>query len=350
MSIAARASAHGPTPEYSRAASVTRAADQLLARLLADDADPGLCARTADRLTESADAVARRRRLPPMQVSGDLLIRLRMLEAAMWERDSGIENLPAAERVRLSRPGPALVGSASRLALCTGLAYAAFYVLPVAHGYWIALTVALVMKPDLGSQAVFLTPLIMILLDLVVPDESIRVISEARIATTFIGGLIVVVFGYLIWPSQRHIGVAAQFDATLADLARYARDVAEDVGPPRVGSDRRSIYRRLSDTRVNLQRILSEPPPAGAEAWAWIPVVSAAERITDRITGASAARTPAPTDDLIAVADALDRMSVGSGSTAGRTPTPPAHAGDSTDADVRQLADEIAHLRTLLAR
>ena len=101
---------------------------------------------------------------------------------------------------------------------------------------------------------------------------------------------------------------------------------------------------------MNLQRILSEPPPAGAEAWAWIPVVSAAERITDRITGASAARTPAPTDDLIAVADALDRMSVGSGSTAGRTPTPPAHAGDSTDADVRQLADEIAHLRTLLAR
>ncbi|ROZ88792.1 FUSC family protein [Gordonia sp. OPL2] len=403
MAIAARGSAHGPTPEYARAASVTRAADQLLARLLADDADRDLCARTADRLTDDADAVTHRRRLLPMEVSGNLLIRLRMLESAMWENDTGIEILPTAERARLSRPGPALIASAARLALCTGLAYTAFFTLTLAHGYWIALTVALVMKPDLGSifsravlrsagtvagavigvtvsavlvepqiaaiaiavlaaclpwamarsylwQALFLTPLVMILIDLVVPHESVLDLGGARVATTFVGGLIVVVFGYLIWPSQRHIRIAEPFDATLSDVAHYARDIVDEVGPRRIGIDRQSVYRQLSDTRVSLQRTLSEPPPAGAEAWAWVPVVAAAERITDRITGASAARTPVVTEDLLAVADALDRLATGSGSADDRTPVPPARAGNSADADIRQLADEIAHLRTLVAR
>jgi hypothetical protein len=33
--------------------------------------------------------------------------------------------------------------------------------------------------------------------------------------TTLVGGVIVVVFGYLIWPSQRHIRVSAPFDGDI---------------------------------------------------------------------------------------------------------------------------------------
>lgn len=38
-----------------------------------------------------------------------------------------------------------------RLSLCTALAYSALYLRPIPQGYWIPPTVALVMKPDLGS-------------------------------------------------------------------------------------------------------------------------------------------------------------------------------------------------------
>ncbi|VFA88215.1 Inner membrane protein yccS [Gordonia paraffinivorans] len=371
MGIASRGTSHGPTPEYVRASTVVRAADQLLARLLADDAEPELCGRAADRLEEGAAAVMRRRPLTPIDATGDTLIRVRMLEDALWRAGPAHDELPVAERARLALPGVALVSSAARLALCTGLAYAAFYLLPVAHSYWIALTVALVMKPDLGSifsravlrslgtvagaaiavvvgallttsagealaiavlaaclpwamarsylwQAVFLTPLIMLLIDAVVPHESVLDISEARLITTVIGGLIVVVFGYLIWPSQRHPRVDAAFAAAIEALAAYLRGVADGAAAERVTAERRRAYRRLFDTRVHLQRTLSEPPPAGAEAWSWIPLVTAAERIADRITGISALRRPVPRADLVAAADALDDL-VGETETAVRS-------------------------------
>ncbi|WP_168699170.1 FUSC family protein [Gordonia paraffinivorans] len=167
-------------------------------------------------------------------------------------------------------------------------------------------------------QAVFLTPLIMLLIDAVVPHESVLDISEARLITTVIGGLIVDVFGYLIWPSQRHPRVDAAFAAGIEALAAYLRGVADGAAAERVTAERRRAYRRLFDTRVHLQRTLSEPPPAGAEAWSWIPLVTAAERIADRITGISALRRPVPRADLVAAADALDDL-VGETETAVRS-------------------------------
>ncbi|WP_210755340.1 hypothetical protein [Gordonia paraffinivorans] len=84
------------------------------------------------------------------------------------------------------------------------------------------------------------------------------------------------------------------FAAAIEALAAYLRGVADGAAAERVTAERRRAYRRLFDTRVHLQRTLSEPPPAGAEAWSWIPLVTAAERIADRITGISALRRPVP--------------------------------------------------------
>lgn len=81
-------------------------------------------------------------------------------------------------------------------------------------------------------QAVFLTPLIMLLIDAVVPHESVLDISEARLITTVIGGLIVV-FGYLIWPSQRHPRVDVAFAAAIEALAAYLRGVADGAAAER---------------------------------------------------------------------------------------------------------------------
>ncbi|MEP9395672.1 FUSC family protein [Gordonia sp. VNK1] len=337
-----------------------------------------------------------------------MLIRLCMLESAMWADLPQIrEDRGPGGRSRPALPGPALLTSATQLALCTGVAYAALFYLPVPRGYWIALTVALVMKPDLGSvfsravlrsvgtvagaaiavlvglvidgpaatavvigivaaflpwgmarsylwQAIFMVPLIMWLINLVAPAESLRTLSEARLSTTIIGGLIVIIFGYLIWPSMRRPQIAREFNRALTALASYAKVVADGAAPAQVTASRRDTYRKLADTRVHLQRNLSEPPPAGADAWSWIPVVAGAERVADRITAASASRTPTSGDDIAAVAATLETLSHGvtpaSGHLGQRTPTPPSHGGQAADPSVREMADELAHLGSMLTR
>jgi len=409
IAITRRGTAQGPTREYARAAQVTRAADQLLARLLAHDVDASLATSAAGRLDELADAVAHRRRPAAWSAPPGTLVRLRLLESAIWEPQTSIDDAPVPDRARLAVPGADLLASAGRLALCTALAYAAYFVLPVPHGYWIPLTVALVMKPDLGSvfsravlrsigtvggavialvagllmadallgavaigvlaaclpwamarsyalQAVFLTPLIMVLISTVVPAESIWTLTLARLATTAIGGVIVVVAGYAIWPSARHPRIEPVFDRSLDALVRYAQAVASGQGADAIAGARRAAFRSLSDAKVTLQRTLSEPPPAGAEAWAWIPVVTAAERVADRITDASGSRSPldTPLDAAALAAMAADLESFASrdagGDSATRDPSAPRHGGDSPDPAVRELADEIATVEGMLTR
>ncbi|MET8545169.1 FUSC family protein, partial [Kitasatospora sp. NPDC004799] len=46
----------------------------------------------------------------------------------------------------------------------------------------------------------------------------------------------------------------------------------------------RRLYRDLSTVRSEFQRALTEPPPVGARAQAWWPVVIAVERIVDATT------------------------------------------------------------------
>jgi uncharacterized membrane protein YccC len=203
-------------------------------------------------------------------------------------------------------------------------------------------------------QAIFMVPLIMWLINLVAPAESLRTLSEARLSTTIIGGLIVIIFGYLIWPSMRRPQIARGFNRALTALAYYAKVVADGAAPAQVTASRRDTYRKLADTRVHLQRNLSEPPPACADAWSWIPVVAGAERVADRITAASASRTPTSGDDIAAVAATLETLSHGvtpaSGHLGQRTPTPPAHGGQAADPSVREMADELAHLGSMLTR
>lgn len=141
---------------------------------------------------------------------------------------------------------------ACALALCLGVAYSAhwFYLAP--HWFWIPLTVGLVMKPDLGSirdrslqriigtlggvavgavllgfvgkgyvfvlvmaalagvlpwamqrsyvlQAVFLTPLILMLVDVIVPGTGDADFALQRLIDTVIGSAIVLLVGYLPW-------------------------------------------------------------------------------------------------------------------------------------------------------
>lgn len=411
IAVAARGNSGGPTGDYRRAALIVRAADQLTARILAPDADPDRCAQAARRLTASADAVASGadsaeapERLP---LEGTVLIRVRTLEAALWDDEPS----PAPRSPLRSRPAPpsrALLTSAAALTLCTAIAYGLFLWLPVvwpsmSHGYWIPATVALVMKPDLGSiftratlrtigtmlgavigvaisavvtepqavalavavvgaalpwavgrsymwQGIAITPLLMMLLSLT-PDTTADGIGLDRAVSNAIGGVVAIVFGYAIWPSIRNLSITAPFTATMSEAADYLRSVVHGGD---VAARRTALYRSLSGMRTVLQRTLAEPPPAGTQAWAWIPVVASAERIADRITGLTTmlGTRPQPSD-IDALAERLDTLAdgppTGSSPTTARSPLAPKHGGDSSNPAVRDLADEIAYLGSMLS-
>lgn len=404
-----RRSEEGYSREYYNATRISGASDQLFARLIAEDADPKLLGAAAVRLQDLARVITLNQRLVPTAEDGTLL-RLRVLEAAIWPQSPSFNAAGSASPAH--RIGRELLLTAARLALVTGIAYAAFAYLPVPRGYWIALTVALVMKPDLGSvfqravtraagtivgtalallviwalpgtvwhcaavlvlagflpwasarsyalKAVVMTPMIILMINVVAPAETASELAAARIIATLIGGVIVVVFGYLIWPSSRHPNISHQFGKALEALAAYSRVVAQLGSVPRSSTDqvtaaRRNAYGRLSDVSVSVQRTLAEPPPAGAEASAWLPALAAADRVADRLTDCSAriSRPATPPDEhallaLAQVAELLQRP---------RNHTAPALNADALhdinaagDPLLAELIDGVATVRESLA-
>lgn len=232
--------------------------------------------------------------------------------------------------------GPEVIANAAKLALCMTLAYSMKYWLDDQHWYWIPLTVALVMKPELGSvfvravlriigtaigvllgsailillpkgmgllailialaacipwamlrsyalQSILLTPLVLILLDLTSPGVLNINYASQRLMDTAIGGTIVLVFGYFIWPRSHERQLASAYQVAMQALADYLRAVCEPESITLSGL-RRDVYRQLSNLRSQLQKQFSEPPPASREAAKWFPIIMATERLADRIT------------------------------------------------------------------
>lgn len=406
LAIGRRRHGQGPTRSFDTAAAASRAVDQLVARLLAEDAMSDRSRAAADRLRLLAEAVGAGRSLDPLPDDGTLP-RVHALEAAIRGETVGAEH-PSSARRRLAPPGRELLMTATRLAVVNGIAYAVFLMTPIPRGYWIALTVTLVMKPDLGSvfgravtrslgtiggalialvlglvlpgdlllggalvvlaglmpwasarsyaaKAVVMTPMVMLMINMVAVTESVPTLTGVRVVATVIGGVIVIVFGYLVWPSARHPDIATQFGAALTALAAYARAVAGDSAAADVTDRRRVAYRRLSDVNVSLQRCLAEPPPAGAEASAWLPVVNAAERVADRITDISArletSDAPPEAETLDALAAEVERSIPRHGGVGGDQREVPVirHGEQSNDPAVRALADAIAALLGMLS-
>lgn len=164
---------------------------------------------------------------------------------------------PPEARIQLA---PALA-----LALCLGAAYSAHWFYEAAHWFWIPLTVGLVMKPDLGPirdrslqriigtvggvaigalilghvqkgylfvlimallagalpwamqksyvlQAVFLTPLILMLVDVIIPGAGDADFGLQRLLDTAIGSAIVILLGYLPLRAYHASGKARSFN------------------------------------------------------------------------------------------------------------------------------------------
>ena len=244
--------------------------------------------------------------------------------------DDAIDKVRGGRLVRLS---------AARLMVCIGVAAVMSEILPLERSYWVVLTVAIVMKPDFGSvfaravqrglgtiagavlgavilaavpygalllvpaavlaallpygrsrnyglMSVFLTPLVVLLIDL--PDRTGWRLAEARLIDTLLGCAIVLVIGFAPWPRAWNAHLPGQFADTVSSVCEYLEHALVQRSSDRYRLRRRA-YRALSDLRAEFQRTLSEPPALSRRATAWWPAVVGLEQVMDAATAVAVA-------------------------------------------------------------
>lgn len=225
------------------------------------------------------------------------------------------------------------------LSLCMFVAMLAEFHLPGSRSYWIPLSVAVILKPDFGSvftraiqrsagtlagvvlailifhfvpkgfwllvvigclsaaipwaslknyawQCMFLTPLILILMDLIIAGPTVDYGAQ-RLVDTLLGAAIVLVFGYLIWPKPAKTSFWTRYTETLKTISAYL-DALKKAGKQDdlfaiTVQQRHNAYAGLIALRKWEQGFLSEPSVERDAAHLWLPHVSQAEYLVDRI-------------------------------------------------------------------
>jgi uncharacterized membrane protein YccC len=270
-----------------------------------------------------------------------------------------------------------------RLMVCIGVAGVVSEVLPLQRSYWVVLTVAIVLKPDFGSvfvravqrgigtvvgavlgaviiagvpygpwlllpvgllaallpygrsrnfglQATFLTPLVVVLIDLLAPGG--WRLAEDRLIDTLIGCAIVLLVGYALWPGSWQAHLPGKFAEAIRDVSRYLQqalasepatrpeasgaDAGARVAGPGPLPDRTRLRRRarraLSDLRAEFERTMSEPRAISRQATAWWPAVVGLDEVMDAVTATAVAiehGAPAPSPAAVAqLTAALDSV------------------------------------------
>jgi uncharacterized membrane protein YccC len=257
--------------------------------------------------------------------------------------DAGIERPGLRERLGQMadqlRGGRLIWLSTVRLMTCIGVAAVMSEILPLQRSYWVVLTVAIVLKPDLGSvfaravqrglgtvvgvvlgaailaavplgwlllipvavlaallpygrsrnyglMSTFLTPLVVLLLDLLA--HAGWGLAEARLIDTLLGCAIVLLIGYAPWPLSWYAHLPTQFADTVGAVCAYLEQALVARSPDRRWLRRRAS-RALSDLRSEFQRTMSEPPAVSRGATAWWPAVVGLEEVMDAVTAAAVA-------------------------------------------------------------
>ncbi|MEE1788909.1 FUSC family protein [Streptomyces sp. SP17BM10] len=302
-------------------------------------------------------------------------------------------------RARLLSRSSATYGLRVALCIAVGAVVTANY--PLSKSYWVPMTIAFVLKPDLGSvflratsravgtvlgvaltaavlsattdewvltavaalcvallpyataahyglTTLAMTPMALLLLQL--GGQSSAAEFRPRVLDTALASAIVLVFGYLLWPERpRH-----RIEPRLVDAATTLRaylDAVTTTGRAEVWL-RRAAYRSLADARLEVQQGLAEPPPTGRLAERWLPATAALERLGGGVAAYAAqirygGRVPDPAE-VDRVRRALDDLTAAA--RAHRPPTGPA-AGPTTPHDparsaLGRAADELDALLT----
>jgi uncharacterized membrane protein YccC len=388
--LSARATAGGRSRRMTHLMAVLSASPRLSEAVITlrrhGTRPPPLVAATLDRLADAIAAGGPLPAIPPPWSSSPGALELRDALAALartiaWTPappPDPAPRTPLTERARAVlrtlldqlRGGRLAWAFTIRLMVCVGVAAVASEVLPLQRSYWVALTVAIVVKPDNGSVfaralqrgigtiagavlgavilavvpygpwllfpiavlaaaqpygrlrnfglgATFMTPVVVLLIDLLAPAG--WRLAEERLVDTLLGCAIVLLAGYVPWPGSWHSHLARQFAAALRDSCRFmAAALIPDPDPPARGWPlRRTAYRALGDLHEEYQRAMSEPAAVSRRAAAWWPAIVALADAVDAATATGVAirhGAPAPSPDavrqltaaLYAVADAID--------------------------------------------
>ncbi|WP_190819480.1 FUSC family protein [Saccharopolyspora pogona] len=233
------------------------------------------------------------------------------------------------ERLRLTF-GRSTWAQVCRMLLCLALAEGLGLATGMAEPYWIALTVALVLKPNSGSvlarvllRAVgtiigvliafalialvpagwWLLPFIVALaaklpvalsrhyglfsavvtaLVLLQMSQNQQFLPAARLVDTVVGCGIVLVVGFLLRPLNRGPALPGRFADAVEAVSEYVSQSLAGVHHGR-SALRRRTYRQLADLRAALQQQLMDPT-AAAEAERWWPAIILLERVVDAAT------------------------------------------------------------------
>ena len=324
-----------------------------------------------------------------------------------------------------------------RLMACVGVAGVMSQMLPLARSYWVVLTVAIVLKPDFGSVfaravqrgigtvlgavlgavilaavpyrpwllvpfgvlaallpygqgrnyglfATFLTPLVVVLIDLLSPTGWHLALD--RLLDTLLGLAVVLLIGYAPWPLSWHAHLPGEVARTIRDVARYMQEALvtawphppgkvaasgdstrapaadrgaaqaaaqpeylSETGLPPSSQLRRQAYRALSDLRVEFQRTMSEPAMVSRRATAWWPALVGLEEVMDAVTATAVAiaRGAAPPSP-----GAVRQLSTALHAVAGKVEGGTVHAAAvklPADAPLKPVTEAVRSVLTVLA-
>jgi uncharacterized membrane protein YccC len=250
-------------------------------------------------------------------------------------------------------------GFALRLMLCIGVATAFSLGLTLQRSYWVPLTVAVVLRPDLGSVftralqsavgtiigasagalilasgppdtllviwvavfalllpyglsrnyslfTVFFAPLVVLLVDLLAKTG--WPLAQDRLIDALLGAGIALLIGYAPWPLSWHGSWRRDFAGTLDAIAGY---LDQALGPAARGPAPHSDARiRLASLQTEFERAMTEPLWARQRAIAWQPPMAALERLLNAVTATAvtaAGQSPAG-GDVQAVSTALRQI------------------------------------------
>jgi Fusaric acid resistance protein-like len=182
-------------------------------------------------------------------------------------------------------------------------AVAGAVLLVLVHGTWLLIPFAVLAallpygrNRNYGLLATFLTPLVVVLIDLLKPAG--WGLAGARLLDTLIGCAIVLVVGFAPWPMSWYAHLPGKFGQAANGVGEYMNETL--AGPPGPGPDAvslaaarerqlRSTYRALGELRTEFQRTMSEPPSTSHGATAWWPAMVGLEQVLDAVTAVSVA-------------------------------------------------------------
>jgi uncharacterized membrane protein YccC len=238
----------------------------------------------------------------------------------------------------------------------------------VPYGPWLLLPFAVLAallpfgrSRNFGLQATFLTPLVVLLIDLLAPTGWHLALD--RLLDTLLGCAVVLLVGYAPWPTSWQAHLPAQFAGTIRRVCQYTQEALVTAWEGRQGTasvaqggnltrQQRQVYRALSDLRAEFERTMSEPPAISRRATAWWPAVVGLEEVVDAVTAMAVAIShgaPAPRPEAVrqltaalgAVADSVQADSVRADSVqAGAVQGGAVRAGAASPGEITLPSDE----------